>query len=222
MKSILNKKFDKIYCINLDKRKDRWKKSLEIFKYYNIEVERFPAIDGHNPSGILPGMKIKGTILEDRPGLLGCSLSHFSIISKAKESNLDNIFIFEDDFILIDDFNNKLEKAIDKLPKNWDMFYLGANHLKPSNFPIKFSEYIYKLKGSYSAHAYGVNKKFFDIIINTFENLEKGNDQHYYDLHKKYNCYVTWPHLAWQRSGYSDIMMGNRDYKRLKNSYYNK
>ena len=218
--SILNKYFDKIYCINLDHRTDRWEESQEYFKKYNIEVERFSAVNGRDKSKILQTMKADQGILKKRPGLLGCSLSHYGAIKKGYDNGYNNVFIFEDDFILVDNFEEELEKAIQELPEDWDMFYLGANHLSKKNFPIKVTERIYKLRGSFAAHAYAVNGKFFEKITYTLEHMDKGSDQHFSDLHKEFNCYVTWPHLAWQRAGYSDIMKGERDYKRLKNNFY--
>ena len=39
-------KIDKTYCINLDRRPDRWEKMKTQFIDHNIQVERFSAIDG--------------------------------------------------------------------------------------------------------------------------------------------------------------------------------
>ena len=47
MISPVNKVFDKVYCINLDKRTDRWKEVSTFFRKYNIQVERFRAVDGN-------------------------------------------------------------------------------------------------------------------------------------------------------------------------------
>ena len=44
---VLTDYFDKVYCINLDRRLDRWIKVSEIFKKNRFtNIERFPAIDG--------------------------------------------------------------------------------------------------------------------------------------------------------------------------------
>ena len=42
----LNDFFEKIYCINLNRRMDRYKECVEEFKKINANVERFSAIDG--------------------------------------------------------------------------------------------------------------------------------------------------------------------------------
>ena len=48
----LKDNFEKIYCINLDRRTDRWEESLIEFKKWGIEgnVERYSAVDGKSLS----------------------------------------------------------------------------------------------------------------------------------------------------------------------------
>jgi len=90
----MNRYFDKIYCINLNHRTDRWLESLQEFKKLGIDsdVERFEA---H----------------ELKPGIKGCTKSHYEIIKLAKKNKYKNVLIFEDDvFILRDDFNNILSE----------------------------------------------------------------------------------------------------------------
>ncbi|MFZ9376809.1 MAG: glycosyltransferase family 25 protein, partial [Candidatus Fonsibacter ubiquis] len=43
---VLNDYFEKIYCINLDKRPDRWESAKKEFLKHNINVERYSAVDG--------------------------------------------------------------------------------------------------------------------------------------------------------------------------------
>ena len=43
----LNTYFDKIICINLDRRKDRWDHSLKQFRKIGLNVKRYSAIDGN-------------------------------------------------------------------------------------------------------------------------------------------------------------------------------
>ena len=76
----MNNYFDKVYCVNLDKRVDRWNECLNEFQKHNITVERFSALDGtllDNSTTLLPGQ-------------LGCKLSHLSIIEQAKNNNLNS------------------------------------------------------------------------------------------------------------------------------------
>ena len=40
--------FDKIYCINLDRRPDRWERVSKQFNELSLDVERFPAYNGNS------------------------------------------------------------------------------------------------------------------------------------------------------------------------------
>ena len=68
----MNEYFDKAYCINLDKRVDRWILTKEQFNKHNIIVERFSAVVG-NPNNIKTHI---------HSGAVGCLLSHLNIINK--------------------------------------------------------------------------------------------------------------------------------------------
>jgi GR25 family glycosyltransferase involved in LPS biosynthesis len=72
--------FDHIYCINLDKRKDRWEEVQKEFESVGIadKVQRFSAI-------------------ENTDGRVGVIQSNLALIKMAKENNWDNIMVFEDD-----------------------------------------------------------------------------------------------------------------------------
>ena len=93
--------FDKIYCINLKHRKDRWQESLIEFDRLNIthDVERFEAI-------------------ESKPGIVGCTASHYKIVQDAKIKGYKNILILEDDVkILRDDAINIISLAMEQIKK---------------------------------------------------------------------------------------------------------
>jgi GR25 family glycosyltransferase involved in LPS biosynthesis len=215
----LNKFFDKIYCINLDRRVDRWEECKKLFNKYNLKVERFSAIDGSKNNfglGYPYNSELAGAI------------SHTKVIEKGKNSNLKNILIFEDDVELIDNFNNLFSKYIINLPNDWDGLLFGGNHAEGYQ---QISENFIKVNASYSLHAYAINKKFYDNVINYMNNkiqnvIDNGTqgiesvaaDYFMADLHMSSNWYCIRPHLAWQRSGYSDIRESIMDYNFLKDN----
>jgi GR25 family glycosyltransferase involved in LPS biosynthesis len=71
----LNSYFEKIYCINLENRKDRWEESLVEFKKHNLTADRYDAING----------KEVGSLGRLSRGEHGCLLSHLNVIKDAKE-----------------------------------------------------------------------------------------------------------------------------------------
>ena len=76
----LDKYFDKIYCINLDRRKDRWEETENELSKWGLldQVERYPAVDGVslvNPYSI-------------NNGELGLIETHLSIIKDSKKMGI--------------------------------------------------------------------------------------------------------------------------------------
>ena len=137
--------FDKIYCINLDERTDRWGESLNEFKKLGItKVERVSAVKHE-----------KGTI--------GCRESHLNIIKQSKSQNLKNILIFEDDLLFINNDLKLIEDSLTNLSNiEWDLFYLGATVDPNVGKLTKVCENLVKTNFAYTTHAYGVNHNIFD------------------------------------------------------------
>lgn len=109
--------FDEIVCINLDISKDRKQHAEYYFKKLNIPAKFFTTSKHKNG------------------GMYGCFDSHIKILKYAYEKNLDNILIFEDDFLPTSSYSEeKLAIAIDfmKSNKDWDIFHLGYSFIKDS------------------------------------------------------------------------------------------
>ena len=162
MKSICSF-FDKIYCINLEERKDRWDLCLEKFKEYGItNFKRFE------------GIKVNGNLSLKKLGQIGCSSCFYNIIKEAHENNYNSILILEDDFNFIvskDELEEALEKAFKEMPEDWDMFYLGANVINEiyQNPIEEYSENLFKLNSAYALHSVCFSKNSFSKILNFFE-----------------------------------------------------
>jgi len=215
----LNEFFDKSYCINLDRRTDRWEENcLPQFKKLNLDVERFSATDGKNL-----------TLLHGSPynGELAGSMSHLEVIKKAKKENVEKLLLLEDDVVFRDDTNDMFSNTINNVPDNWDILFFGGNHVSGFS-PI--SNGVVKIYGSYAIHACGIRNKAFDIMIKCLEEnidnvLKNQNikftpsvaaDYFLAKLHSKLNVYCFIPHLAWQKEGHSDIQGAHMNYDFLK------
>lgn len=205
----LNDYFERIYCINLAKRSERWESVKKQFLNNNITAIRYEAIDGNKYDSV-NGLK---------PGELGCLLSHLNILKECQKNNIENLLITEDDVQFCEDFNFKFFEYIKELPK-WDMLYLGANHALcnpyESNPPIKVTEHVYRVIHAYSTHAYAVNKSCYQYLIDHISNLTNPLDVMYSKIQKNLEVYIFRPHLAWQSEGYSDILEKTVDYSFLK------
>jgi glycosyl transferase family 25 len=198
----LKKYFDKIYCINLDRRPDRWKKVQKEFEINNIkDVERYSAIDGNT--------LINNTKLLN--GELGILETHYNLIKKCKEDNLNNVLIIEDDVCFTSEFKN-FEDYISKVPDDWDFIFLGGNHVYGIP-PIKINDKVLKLNHTVSLHCVVIKNTLFDVILNILSKKTKQVDSHYADLQKVYNAYCFYPNLAKQLVDFSDIQNKVVDYE---------
>lgn len=186
--------FSKVYCINLKKRNDRWKEFVnEMSKYSITKYEKYDAINGDI-------IKNKTKLLN---GELGVLLSHYNIIKKCKENNIESVLIMEDDVVFTDEINN-ISDYIELIPDNWDFIYFGGNHVYGKE-PVKINNKIIKLNYTVALHCVAIKKTMFDLILNMLDKKEKQVDAYYADLHKFANAYGVSPNIALQRESYSDI-----------------
>jgi GR25 family glycosyltransferase involved in LPS biosynthesis len=211
---MINQHFDKIFCINLKRRPDRLIQAMAEFEKFNVSVEFVEAVDGLT----LP-MDVEGLPSKSKDGRkisrgdLGCTYTHLKIVKLAKEQGLRNYFVFEDDVEFSPDFNEVFDVFFNQLPENWDMLYLGGNHTEGYEM---ITRNIAKIFHTYTTHAIGVKSSAYDSMIKVLSEKEKV-DICIAELHKSLNCYVTRPHLAFQRASFSDILDENADYKHLRN-----
>ncbi len=209
MRSILKDTFEKIYCINLDSRLDKWKSVTEEFKKYNIEdiVERYP---GHTSKGNSCGR--------------GCSLSYFNLLKKCKNDKINQVLVFEDDVEFLTfslDYINKKNIKINSNPADilyrgltqlkkikWDIFYLGFN-IKLKEFCHKeiLSDNLFKATNQLTTHSVAFNNSVYDVIIEDFLRSEFMIDTYLgYYLSHKINSINLYPMITGQKTSFtSDI-----------------
>jgi glycosyl transferase family 25 len=187
---------DKIIYINLQKRTDRKntiEKELDNFK---LKYQRFEAIE-------TPGF-----------GILGCGLSHLSVLKFAKEKNYKNILILEDDFTFIvskEEFENQI-KSFFSLQIGFDVCMLSYNLFHSIETDNKF---VGKILEAQTASGYIVNNHYFDKLIYLYEDAMPklketkchwiyANDQIWKQLQKKDAWYYFKVRLGKQINGFSD------------------
>lgn len=201
--------FNKTYCINLNRRLDRWEECLIEFNKFNItNVERFIAVDGKKLPQISNGFVT--------PSRLALVLTNIKILEEAIKNNYSSILILEDDIEFNDQVNN-IEEYFKFLPDDWDMLYFGGNHnthmgVKP---PITINEKVCKLHKTYSTHCVAINKKCFQKVLDRIKNKDNALDVLYVELQNNLNVYSFYPVIATQRVSFSDIENKLTDYKWL-------
>jgi GR25 family glycosyltransferase involved in LPS biosynthesis len=204
----LNNFFEKIYCINLDKRLDRWLKSQEEFKKHGIDnVERFSATDGIKiPVGSYPQRM--------SPGDIGSYITHLRIFSDAINKKYKNFLLLEDDVEFKNNFEQEFDIACKEIPSNWEIIHFGGNHVFGQ--PVKFSEHISIPTRTLATHAIAFNQTCYEKILDLLNDTQP-NDVIYSYNYYKFNSYEFTPPLAWQKAGWSDVINGYTDYEFLRN-----
>jgi hypothetical protein len=214
--------FDEIYCINLDKRVDRWNSAKEQFKKLGIvnKVKRFSAIecvDRETRNSIAKNYykrPIKNRKLSRHKlpvcGAIGCATSHIEVIKKAKSNGSKNVFVFEDDFKIFDSFYEYEEKIILNLnkQKDWELFYAGWEYdgkLRDTKSCLSKLTRGYKKLGLRTTRAIAYNSCVYDKIIesNPFSWDEYGRGGHidFYYRRNSFKRYFTRPALFGVHSG---------------------
>ena len=184
-----NDYFPNVVLINLDRRVDRLESFNERIKDLDISYERFSAVD-----------------MED--AVAGCRESHIQVLSNYLA---DPLFIFEDDALFVDDFYSKLTIAMQSLPDDWDMAYLGAHILKAEDY----NEHWLRSYGASSTHAYFIRGRARQKLLTALKAHNGHADRAYSDAHKDMNVYVVKSTLIWQAPGYSDIQECEVNYDHL-------
>lgn len=202
----LLKRIDKIYCINLDRRPDRWELAAAEFEKHNLQVERFSAVDGHN-------VKNKQR-LSLKPGLHGCTMSHYLIIDRARELGYKTIMVFEDDAVLHNNFTERLQLCMSYLPKNWDMLMLGGSHRETPTL-IHGRPYL-KVNKTLTSHGYVIKESIYDRLLQKLKPMDTPIDCAFAELQQNSQVFIPDPPLAWQRDGYSDIENRDMSYPWIK------
>jgi GR25 family glycosyltransferase involved in LPS biosynthesis len=111
----------KIFVLHYSKLVDRKKHILEQFKNQNITnyefIEKYDKEDLQDCDMLLFDKCVKKS-------MISLMNKHFYVYKLIAE-NYENALIFEDDVVLCDKFMEKLNKYITRLPKHYDMLFIG-------------------------------------------------------------------------------------------------
>tara|TARA_R110000744_G_scaffold164853_1_gene281935 strand:+ start:116 stop:748 length:633 start_codon:yes stop_codon:yes gene_type:complete len=205
----LKNHFDKIYCINLDRRVDRWDESKAEFKKWNMEsiVERYPAIDGK----LLP-VNPDNNFLD--AGNMGLITTHINLLTESIKEGYENILLLEDDIYFTPEILN-YEEYLGMVPDDWDMIYFGGNHNLHMGATLnKINDKVARLHSTYGLQCIVVKNTLFRPMLDTIREKKVPIDVYYTKLaQKNYNCYGFYPSMALQRVSFSDLqnqVMDNR------------
>jgi len=155
----------RIYCINLEHRKDRKQHSMKQFK--NMRISHDNVVYPHFTK-------------DKRGGVYGCFDSHMKIWNDffVNYPNDKYCLVLEDDFIAPSNYNHIMKKATKFLEKNYDeidIIYLHDICVKVEN---KANNNRFTNGYGCNTHAYLLTRHYIQSIITKYEKLPEPNGRH--------------------------------------------
>lgn len=180
-----------VVVINMDDRPERWEAvQKELPKLGFDKWERFPGIPG---------------------GDIGSVRAHLECVK-----GYGHRFIFEDDVYFDDGAKEIFDKAMNQLPDDFDLFYIGANVKTPQK---RYSDNLFTITGgTHTNHAILFSDKARKTITELYD-PDTNPITHIFDHwlfmegQKIMKCFACWPLIAFQRGGYSDVRKQYFDYR---------
>jgi glycosyl transferase family 25 len=196
---------DKVVYINLDHRTDRNEHMKQITNTFGDKVSRFSAV-------------------KTDYGLIGCCMSHITILKDAIEHNYNNILVLEDD-AMWNHFEQGYQILKNLASNPYDVILLGGSF-------VDYNKDTYKLHSAKTTTGYLVNKHYMRTLLSNFEEglshlikdysifFDYALDAYWNRLQQRDNWYIVQPPLVYQKPSYSDICNSQVDYRPLMNVEY--
>lgn len=149
----LNEYFDKVLVVSVPRFTDRHKRvshQLEglSFNFFwgadklKLDYE-IAKTDGTYDEARAQKLQRQGKTLN--LGEIACSLSHRNLYAAMVDNGWQKVLILEDDVVPLTDNLNQLREAIQELPENWELVYLGYLKHEKVTTGLQFKQFIYKV-----------------------------------------------------------------------------
>lgn len=194
--------FDRIVYINLDHRTDRNESLLKEMGRLSVDTNRLHRISACN---------------DPLNGVRGCLQSHIEALKTIEKMGGERGLILEDDCIFNETIDEKaIEGFFESVKEDWDVFFLGGLYKERES--TKW-ESIQRIRRSFHAHAYCVNKHYLSTLLCCFEeayeeikndlfflySLRGSVDHSWQKLQKKDRWFALNEAVAFQKIAFSDI-----------------
>ncbi len=210
--SKVNKFFDKVYYINLDRRPDRLAHIQQQLVLNDVLAQRVDAIDGLFStfsciSSVDVDKKEVTLVSHTKISSFEAALvaTHKLILIDALKNNYNSILILEDDAVFSPSFREGFNNVVLEIPPSWDLLYLGALGLPAFSKRKKYSSALDRAVYIFGCHAIGIRSSMFEklLAVSTFD---KPIDVSYADELQNINAFVSSQPLVNQKEGFfSDL-----------------
>jgi len=217
------------YYINLERRIDRKEfieSELNKSELLKSIYKRFDAVDGYTihprsiESGILSNNAIEDILMDTvtawglslTQGGLGVLLSYINLFKLIQ--TLDSpVITFEDDTVLNDDFDFKLEKILNDLPEDFDFCYLGYGDHPIEN--EKYSDILSRPKGMITClPSMVISPKGATKLLERLVNIDNQIDTAIYTKCKDLNVFVSNEKIVRVKNSFTTDIQGNNSCKK--------
>ena len=216
MKTV-NEVFDNVYCINLDRRPDRWKRVKKSFEDLDVSLTRFSAVDGETLELPKDIHRAWNRDQHHNKFSIACTLSHLDLLKQAIDRGEKEILVLEDDAAPCSNFTELFLDYYNQLPPDYTFCYLGGNNITP---PVS-TEMKNVAKTSFTKTTVGYAIKL-DYVKKHLELLEENKwlfviDEIYVHLQRIGEpLYIFTPRLVHQFESISDITGKEVNYSVMK------
>lgn len=159
--------FDRTVVISLPERSDRRAKLMANLRECGLAEHRDifwqDAVNGRLEQ--IPPWWQQG------PGAWGCRASHLESLLAAQRDGVERLLIIEDDACFHHRAGEWLDMLMPLLPADWDMFFLGGQHMMAPH--ATHDPRLLRGKGITRTHAYAVPRRAFGSIIAAVSDLKE-------------------------------------------------
>ena len=151
---LLESRFDKVLVVSVPRFTDRHKTVAE--KLNGLHFDFFWGADKMHLDGEMLSRnynEIKARKLQRQGkalnfGEIACALSHRMVYDAMIENNWEKVLILEDDVLPVYDKLDQLTAAMDELPADWELVYLGYLKHEVVTAALKRKQFFYRIISS--------------------------------------------------------------------------
>ncbi len=199
--------FERVYLINLARRKDRWhafKLRQETHGWRLPSVELFSAIEGETVG--VPAYFREGG------GAWGCLRSHVAILERCLMEGVGSVLVLEDDVEWFSGCWGELELFLQRVPGDWSQLMLGGQHMAT---PTPVQPGVVRVHNCQRTHAYALRGPAIKSLLRAWYTASVHLDWVMGgDWQRGWPVYAPDPFVFGQAGGRSDIS------GRLNNALY--
>jgi GR25 family glycosyltransferase involved in LPS biosynthesis len=195
------------FCINLEKRKDRWERINGRFKEHGLNVTRWNATT--------PDKVLGKYVSYLTPVQRACTYSHISVFLHVLEMKYEYALIFEDDVCFRHDWKDILNSKLSTISHDdpqWDAIFLNVSE------EITPFETWKPIQNHCLAGAYIIRRHAIQYILNYYYDTLYMIDWMTQILQARGHTYSYFPWLVIQEGSTSDLQNGipDADFKKVK------